>query len=77
MSEENVEIVKCGIAADNRRDYEALLELGHPDMELDWSASLGLEARVYQGSEQALSFYEHYFDTFEKVETAGPLHRLG
>jgi ketosteroid isomerase-like protein len=68
MSEENVEVVKRGIAAYNRRDYEALLELAHPDMELDWSASLGLEARVYQGSEQVLRFYEHYFDTFEKVE---------
>jgi ketosteroid isomerase-like protein len=68
MSEENVEIVKRAIAAYNRRDYEAMQELGHPDIELDWSASLGLEARVYQGGEQVLRFYEHYFDTFEKVE---------
>jgi ketosteroid isomerase-like protein len=68
MSQENVEIVKRGIAAYNQRDYEALLELGHPDMELDWSRSLGLEARVYQGQERVLGFYEHYFDTFEEVD---------
>ena len=68
MSEENVEVVKRGIAAYNGRDYEGLLGVSHPNLELDWSASLGLEARVYQGGEQVLRFYEHYFDTFEEVE---------
>ncbi len=68
MSQENVEIVKRVIAAYNRRDYETMRELGHPDVELDWSRSLGLEARVYQGREQTLSFYEHYLDTFEEVD---------
>ena len=68
MSEENVEVVKRGIAAYNRRDYEGLLRVSHPNLELDWSASLGLEARVYQGGEEVLRFYEHYFDTFEEVE---------
>ena len=63
-----MEIVKRGIAAYNRRDYEGLRRVSHPDLELDWSASLGLEARVYQGREQVLHFYENYLDTFEKVE---------
>jgi ketosteroid isomerase-like protein len=43
MSEENVEVVQRSIAAYNRRDCEAMRELGHPDQELDWSASLGLD----------------------------------
>ncbi len=54
MSEENVEIVKRAIVAYRQRDYETMRELGHPDIELDWSASLGLEARVYQGRERVL-----------------------
>ena len=68
MSEENVEIVKRSIAAYSGRDFEALREVSHPDIELDWSASLGLEARVYQGRERVLSFYENYFETFEEID---------
>ena len=68
MSEENVEAVKRSIAAYNRRDFQALQGVSHPDLELDWSASLGLEARVYQGRERVLSFYENLLDTFEEVD---------
>jgi ketosteroid isomerase-like protein len=68
MSEENVEIVKRSIAAYSGRDFEALREVSHPDIEQDWSASLGLEARVYQGRERVLSFYENYFETFEEID---------
>ena len=63
-----MEIVKHAIAAYGSRDYETMRELSHPEMELDWSASLGLEARVYQGREQVLKFYEHYLDTFEEID---------
>jgi ketosteroid isomerase-like protein len=68
MSEENVEIVRRSIAVYNRRDLEALRGINHPNVELDWSASIGLEARVYQGREQVLSFYENYLDTFEEID---------
>ena len=63
-----MEIVKRAIAAYGSRDYVTMRELSHPEMELDWSASLGLEARVYQGRERVLSFYEHYLDTFEEID---------
>ena len=63
-----MEIVKRSIAAYNRRDFEALQGVSHLDLELDWSASLGLEARVYEGREQVLSFHENYLDTFEEVD---------
>jgi ketosteroid isomerase-like protein len=68
MSEENVEIVKRSLVAFGQRDYAMLLELGHPDMELDWTASVGLEARVYQGRERVLRFYENFLETFEEIE---------
>ena len=37
------------IAAYNRRDFEAMQTLNHPDVQLDWSASRGIEAGVYRG----------------------------
>ena len=56
MSQENVEIVQRHTAAYNRRDVEALRELSHRGMEVDWSASRGLEAGVYRGLEEVLRF---------------------
>jgi ketosteroid isomerase-like protein len=68
MSQENVEIVQRSIAAYNRRDFEALRELSHPELEVDWSASRGLEAGVYRGLEEVLRFYQGFLDTFEQVD---------
>ncbi len=68
MSEENVEIVQRHVAAYNRRDFEALRELSHPELEVDWSASRGLEAGVYRGLEEALCFYQGFLDMFEQVD---------
>ena len=68
MSRENVEIVQRHIEAYNRRDLKALRELSRPEMELDWSASRGLEARVYSGIEETLGFLRNFLDTFERVD---------
>ena len=68
MSEENVEIVRRSLVAYGQRDYVMLQELSHPDMELDWTASVGLAARVYQGRERVLRFYENFLETFEEIE---------
>jgi ketosteroid isomerase-like protein len=67
MSLENVEIVRRAIAAYNRRDFEAMRELNHPDVELDWSASRGLRAGVYRGLEEVFGVYRDYLGTFEEV----------
>ena len=68
MSQENVELVRKAIAAYNRRDLEAVAALTHPDVEVDWSASRGVEAGVYRGWEEVARFYESYFDTFEEID---------
>jgi ketosteroid isomerase-like protein len=65
MSQENVEVVKQAIAAYNRRDLDAIGALNHPDVELDWSASRGLEAGIYQGREEVLRFYKNFLEMFE------------
>jgi ketosteroid isomerase-like protein len=67
MSQENVEVVQEAIAAYNRRDFEVMRAVGHPEQELDWSASRGLGAGVYKGLEEVFGFYREYFATFEEV----------
>ncbi len=64
---ENVELVKRSIAAYSGRDFEAIRGMSHPDLQLDWSASRGLEAGVYQGVEAVIGFYRNFLDTFEKI----------
>ena len=50
MSQENVEIVKRGIDAFNRRDLDGLAELSTPDAE--WVTSMGaIEAETFRGRE--------------------------
>ena len=66
-SQEKVEIVRRSIAAYNRRDYEGLRRLNHPEVQLDWSASRGLEAGVYQGLEVVMGYYRNFLETFERV----------
>jgi ketosteroid isomerase-like protein len=67
VSQENVEIVRSALEAYGRRDIEALRALNHLDMELDWSASRGFQAGVYQGFDEALRFYREYFAVFDAI----------
>jgi ketosteroid isomerase-like protein len=68
MTEQNVELVRRAIDAYNRRDFETMERLNHSDIELDWSASRGLQAGVYHGWEEVRRFYDNFLDTFEKVK---------
>jgi len=67
MAEESVETVRRSLDAYARRDVEALRALNDPDVELDWSASLGWLAGVYRGFEEALRFYNDYFEAFDEI----------
>ncbi len=67
MSQENVEIVRRAIAAYNRRDFEALQVLNHPDLQLDWSASRGLQAGIYRGREEVFRLYQGFLEVFDEV----------
>lgn len=66
MSRENVEIVRAAMDAFNQRDLETWTALTDPDMEVDWSASRGLEAGVYRGRQETDRFLRT-FETFESV----------
>jgi ketosteroid isomerase-like protein len=67
VSQENVELVEQSLDAYRRRDIEALRRLNHSDMELDWSASVGFQAGVYRGFDEALRFYGEYFAVFDEI----------
>ena len=62
-----MEIVRQSLDAYSRRDIDALRTLNHPDLELDWSASVGSLAGVYRGLDGALRFYAEYYETFEST----------
>jgi ketosteroid isomerase-like protein len=64
---ENVELVKRSLVAYSGRDFEGIRGMSHPDLQLDWSASRGLEAGVYQGVDEVIGFYGNFLDTFEKI----------
>ena len=68
MSRENVEGVRRAIGAYNRRDFEAIRALNHPEVEVDWSASRGLEARIYPGREDVMRFMQSFLGMFEQVK---------
>ena len=70
MSQENVELVRRTIDAYNRGDRDTLQALNHPDVEIDWSASIGPEPRIYRGREQATDFFDNFLDIFELVHLA-------
>ena len=66
MSQENVEVVRAAIDAFNRRDLKAWDALSHPDVEIDWTASRGLDAHVYRGRVDVTRFVRT-FETFDSV----------
>jgi ketosteroid isomerase-like protein len=67
MSKENVEIVRSGFAAYNRRDLDGVLKHWSPDAVLDWSNSRGFEAGVYRGHGEIRAFWQRYLSAFESV----------
>jgi ketosteroid isomerase-like protein len=67
MSEENVELVRRGFAAYNRRDLDGTLEDWAPDAVLDWSNSRGFDAGVYRGYSEIRAFWQRILDAFDEV----------
>jgi uncharacterized protein len=68
MSQGNVEIVHRAIEAWTRRDLDGALEDLHPDAEVDWSESSGVQRGVYVGIEEIRRFWGEWLDLFEEIE---------
>ena len=69
MSQENVDAFKRALAAANRRDFDALLEEAHPEVE--WhpgvQALLGGEATVYRGAGAVREGLQDLYDSFAEL----------
>ena len=74
MSGENVEIVRRGFEAGNRRDVEALIEVLDPEVE--WHSALLMalegEAAVYRGHEGIREFFRDLDGLFDKLHAEYP-----
>jgi ketosteroid isomerase-like protein len=66
MSQENVKIVRAGIDAYNRVDWEALLKDATSDFEFDLSRAVGPNHRVF-GRDQIQSFLSQFAEDWESV----------
>jgi ketosteroid isomerase-like protein len=66
MSEENVEIVRRGIEAWNRRDLQTLMAPYRSDAEVDWSRSEGPFKGVYRGHDGVQTFWNLLWSMFEE-----------
>src|SRR5262245_19598617 len=64
MSQENVEIVKAGIDAYNREDWDAVVKHAAPGFELDFSRAVGPWRGVF-GLDQARRLMEEVVDTWD------------
>jgi ketosteroid isomerase-like protein len=63
MSQENVERVRKAMEAMNGGDFDAALNLAHPDIE--WQTLDAFpDAGTYRGSEEVLSFFQTWLDAF-------------
>jgi ketosteroid isomerase-like protein len=67
VSHENVEIVRRSFDAFARRDFDIMRTLYDPDVEMDWSASVGWVAGVYHGFDTLVRFWNEYFDAFDEI----------
>lgn len=67
MSRENVDVARQALDAYVRRDVKALRAISDPDLVLDWSESRSWLAGVYTGIDEALRFYEGYFEAFVSI----------
>ena len=67
MSQENVEIVRRGTDAYNRRDLDGILETWAPDAVLDWSRSRGFDAGVFRGHSEIRAHWQRLLEAFDEV----------
>jgi ketosteroid isomerase-like protein len=63
VSEENIEVVRSGLAAFNRRDYEAALDHAHDDVV--WKPFFSTETRALRGRAQVLEAWREQVDLLD------------
>jgi ketosteroid isomerase-like protein len=67
MSEENVEIVRRGYEALNRRDVDQFLSYFAPDSEVDFSEWIGTFSDVYRGHAELKTLWESFMEAWDEI----------
>jgi len=67
MSQENVELVRQGYAAWNKRDMDAMLARLHPDVEFITSGVFLGQDAVYSGHDGFRKFWRDFSETWESI----------
>jgi ketosteroid isomerase-like protein len=68
MSEENVHVVRTGIEAWNRRDWDAAMMAFHPEIEWRNAGVLPDVADVYRGHEGVRVFWDSWAGSWDDIQ---------
>jgi ketosteroid isomerase-like protein len=63
MSRENEEVVRAGYEAFNRRDFDAVLALGHDS--ITWKPFFTVETDILRGKEEVLAAFHRQIDALD------------
>ena len=67
MSQENVEVVRAGMDAWNRGDWDEALKDAAPDIEIDNSSNIGEWRGVHRGHDQIRQLWRSFLEPWESV----------
>jgi ketosteroid isomerase-like protein len=66
MPPSNIEVVRAVVAAFNRGDIDAALDMCTPDIEFDWSRRM-LDGEVMNGREEVVRFMQGALEIFDEI----------
>lgn len=69
-ADENVEIMRAGMAAFEEGGVEALLAFVHPEFEMTTPANLAAEPDTYRGHDGMRRYFESFYDAMDEVSFA-------
>lgn len=67
MSEENLELFRAGLAAWNAGDYEAIVDMCHPDVEWTFSDRLPDATGRIKGKEDVRRFFQTFTSDWSEI----------
>jgi ketosteroid isomerase-like protein len=69
MAEESVEMIRTFYDAFNRRDFDVVLDVAHPDFEIrPLPALMAMTGEHVKGYEEAKRFWSSFFEGFDEIQ---------
>jgi ketosteroid isomerase-like protein len=67
VAEDNVELVRAGLAAFSEGGVEALLAFVHPEFEMTTPPNLAAEPDTYRGHEGIRRYFDSFYDAMDEI----------